>query len=116
MRLIDADVLYDKAVKWEAQAIVALMEVGSDMPFEAMKDVDKIEWLRLTAIFNERTAFKFDVADAPTIDAVEVVRCKDCKHLSNDRIAPEWQRICRWLGVGKSDDGYCDEAKRREDA
>lgn len=45
---------------------------------------------------------------------VEVVRCKDCKHLSEDRIAPEWQRICRWLGVGKSDDGFCDKGKRRE--
>lgn len=42
------------------------------------------------------------------------VRCKDCKNLSEDRIAPEWNRICRKYGVGKSDDGFCDEAERKE--
>lgn len=50
----------------------------------------------------------------PTVDAVEVVRCKYCKHLSTDRIAPEFYSICRKYGVGKPDDGFCDEAKRKE--
>lgn len=45
---------------------------------------------------------------------VEVVRCKDCKHLSEDRIAPYWQRICRLYGCGKSENGYCDEGLRKE--
>ena len=46
-------------------------------------------------------------------DIVEVVRCKDCKHLSADRIAPEWHRICRKYGVGKPDDGFCDEVEQK---
>ena len=46
-------------------------------------------------------------------DIVKVVRCKDCKHLSADRIAPEWHRICRKYGVGKPDDGFCDEVERK---
>ena len=50
----------------------------------------------------------------PTVDAVEVVRCKDCKHLSADRITPDWHRICRKYGVGKSDDGFCDEVEQKE--
>lgn len=52
----------------------------------------------------------------PPADAVEVVRCKDCLHLSEDRIAPEWLRICRKCGAGKSDDGFCNEAERKETA
>lgn len=35
--------------------------------------------LRRSAILTERTAFKHDLMDAPTVDAVQVVRCKDCK-------------------------------------
>lgn len=44
----------------------------------------------------------------------DIVRCKECKHLSNDRIAPELYRICRKYGCGKADDGFCDEGERRE--
>lgn len=43
----------------------------------------------------------------------EIVRCKDCRHLSESRIGPVWCRICRLQGVGKSDGGYCDEAERK---
>lgn len=32
----------------------------------------------------ERTAFKHDLMDAPTIDAVEVVRCRECKFANFD--------------------------------
>ena len=48
-------------------------------------------------------------------DMVEVVRCRDCKYLSKDEIAPEFYRICRRYGVGKPDNGFCDEGERRED-
>ena len=47
-------------------------------------------------------------------DLEYVVRCKDCRHLSENRIAPDWHRICRLQGVGKADDGFCDEAERKE--
>ena len=42
------------------------------------------------------------------------VQCGDCKYLSSDRIAPDWNRICRKYGFGKPDDGYCDEGERKE--
>lgn len=60
--------------------------------------------------------FENALADAPTIDAVEVGRCKDCKHLSDVKIAPKWNRVCRLIGCGKALDGFCDEWERREDA
>ena len=57
--------------------------------------------------------------DAPTIDAVPVVRCKDCKwsvkHYDTDRSAPYWS--CKnWDGGLWIDaDGFCYEAERRTD-
>lgn len=44
----------------------------------------------------------------------EIVRCKDCMHLSESRIGPVWCRICRKYGVGKPDDGFCDEVERKD--
>ena len=48
--------------------------------------------------------------DMPTIDAVQVIRCKDCIYLSGDCFCccdddnPTWTQA----------DGFCHEAKRRE--
>lgn len=61
----------------------------------------------------EKTIKNSDGVDC-YINRGEIARCKDCKHLSSDRIAPEWKRICRKYGCGKSDDGFCDESERKE--
>ena len=74
MRLIDADELLNKTAELEA---VALEQVAKYGP---LSDIHPGEWHRWDAILTERTAFKYDLMDAPTIDAVEVVRCKDCIH------------------------------------
>lgn len=71
MRLIDGDALYEKTAEWEAMAL--------HMVENPMNDEDTTEWKRWSTILTERSAFKFDVADAPTVDAVPVVRCRDCK-------------------------------------
>jgi hypothetical protein len=47
--------------------------------------------------------------------AKRLVECDDCKHLTNDRMAPNWQRRCELYGVGKAEDGYCNDGERRED-
>lgn len=58
----------------------------------------------------------FMIKSLPSIDAVQVIRCKDCKH---------WDvRYChnQWWGDGhvyytppiKTEDGYCDWAERKE--
>lgn len=80
---IDKGALYDKTAEWEASAL-AYIEQLNRTPLEEMDEDEKAEWRRWTAILGERSAFKFDVADAPTIDAIEVVRCKDCKHYGDD--------------------------------
>lgn len=54
------------------------------------------------------------VQDAPTVDAVEVVRCKDCKHMIikpfNARFCCVW---CDYNGMG--DEGFCNYGERREE-
>ena len=47
------------------------------------------------------------IADAPTVDAVEVVRCKDCKH----RYSDSW---CEY--VDDDDNFYCARGERKEGA
>lgn len=87
MRLIDADALYERTAEWEAWA---LAEVEKHDPRE-----DREEWQKWTHILNERTAFKHDVADAPTIEARQVgewivedefIDCSVCRR-------EKWSRI-----------------------
>ena len=72
IKYINANELYERVAEWEAQAL-HMVEV-------TMNDEDLTEWRKWSAILNERSAFKFDVADFPAADVVEVVRCKECKH------------------------------------
>lgn len=46
-----------------------------------------------------------DIEHAPTIDAVEVVRCKDCKHYNPDD-------HCYLQGAGEND--YCSYGERKD--
>lgn len=85
MRLIDADALYEKTAEWEAQAL-HMVEV-------TMHDEDETEWRRWSAVLTERSAFKHDIADAPTIEPPTTewlgnhtpFRCKRCGHYSDTR-------------------------------
>lgn len=49
----------------------------------------------------------------PVVDAVPVVRCKECKHRATadcDRVTSEWDdRLERWIFYDCTDDeGFCD--------
>jgi hypothetical protein len=52
---------------------------------------------------------------APTIDAVEIVRCKDCKHWYQHRRTPLGSCYCECLGVYRPAHFYCAYGRRRED-
>lgn len=69
MRPIDADVLYQKTEKLEKQAREASRQ--------AITEPTQEKW---NTILAERSAFKYDITQMPTIDAVPVVRCKDCRY------------------------------------
>ncbi len=61
--LIDRNALYEKTAEWEATAL--------HMVEKTINDEDTAKWKRWSAILTERSAFKFDVADAPTIVPAE---------------------------------------------
>ena len=54
------------------------------------------------------------ISEAHTIDAVEVVRCRECKHM----IPQSHTRYCTvWNAVnGMGDDGFCNYGERKEGA
>jgi hypothetical protein len=51
------------------------------------------------------------VMDAPTIDAVSVVRCKDCKHYNTIGCSKGFG-WCESMDWGVSDDFYCANGKK----
>lgn len=70
-RYIDADKLLEQTAEWEHRA---------QEQCKMLVNGNANEWSKWFTILQERNAFKMDVVNAPTIDAVEVVRCKDCKY------------------------------------
>lgn len=65
---------------------------------------------------NKWTSYDFDclISTQPTVDAVEVVRCKDCKY----RKEPE-NRFCnpyctKHLSMQAKDDDFCSYGERRD--
>lgn len=56
-----------------------------------------------------RTRLKLQVQNQPTIDAVEVVRCRECKHLFEDDGCP-----LRYFKTHLEDD-FCSYGERKTD-
>lgn len=92
MRLIDAD-----ALKYKQQVIY--QKGDSDGVF--------VEWFITSA----------EIDTAPTIDAVPVVRCKDCKHCeyASNRIPTEQAWVCYKLGIDVVQDWFCADGERKDD-
>ena len=94
MRLIDADALKSKvqAQEWKRDPAVMLA----------------LDWIYM--LINEQ----------PTIDAVPVVRCKDCKHYNTDLLAysiigrSKGSGWCEKIDRGTSDNFYCAKSERKE--
>ena len=53
---------------------------------------------------------KFDIEEAPTVSAVEVVRCKGCKHFYMGRCS---HAANGWL-PSREDNDFCSYGERRE--
>ena len=98
-RLIDADALKERAIR------VSTVKEHCYMKAVGTHEIDK----------------------APTIDAVPVVRCKDCKHRGDDTYCPmcfeeeiEWDddgyTEYDWIFHNRTiDEGFCDRGERKDD-
>ena len=60
---------------------------------------------------------KFDIEEMPTIDAVPVVRCKDCKYGEVDDADFPAQYLCKHNGADWNDENhFCSYGERKEGA
>lgn len=56
------------------------------------------------------------IANAPAVDAVEVVRCKECKHWLKDFAGhTEFVGRCEWANYVVGAAGYCVYGERKAD-
>lgn len=116
MRLIDADELKEH------------LFVGADYDKAINDGIDKTEEEVFAFKCGWNDALKSVAQFAPTVDAVEVVRCKDCIHkptgsgVNHDITFPnqDYRCPCRcedyWYSWMPDDDWFCANGERREDA
>ena len=77
-------------------------------------DADKINYREHTECMGHgdfetvRTVTDKEIAEIPTVDAVEVVRCKDCKHKDG---MPGQPNIVCWQ---MHDDDFCSYGERKD--
>lgn len=106
-RLIDADLLYKAMQDAEELARRRVRDTESTLPYPTNLNP---AYTRYLAQMDERTKAKEMVADAPTVDAVPVVRCRDCEHKDRE------SGLCHGRGWPMQlvpDDGFCDKGKER---
>ena len=65
-----------------------------------------------SAVLRLATKYRAIILSAPPVDAVEVVRCKDCVHMRkkfNSRYCKVWHAL-----NGMGDDGFCNYGERKD--
>lgn len=101
MRLIDADALVMRMRLIDANALVEdIEEYQESMMFDSYAE---------RMHFNDVIDFAVDhIEEAPTIDAVQVVRCKDCKWWGDrDHLATDNVKYCQFGRYMVGANGYC---------
>ena len=111
MRLIDGDALYAKLQEHEELARKRVWDTASTLPFPNNLNP---AYTRYLAQLDERTALKHMVADAPTIEQPEVIRCRDCKFGKWD--IGDRGMYCgrKYVELGTYEDFFCAAAEQRE--
>ena len=56
-----------------------------------------------------------EIDNAPTVDAVPVVRCKDCKYNSEHKAIGEDGLWCDYWAIDPDENDFCSYGERRED-
>ena len=63
---------------------------------------------------NIEVVYGDDIDNAPTIDAVPVVRCKNCKHRYITGSTTHYY-VCDFMDAEYNDNGYCHHGERKDD-
>ena len=99
MRLIDADVVVENIEEWLDSVGTALIGNGLSYTGELMGCIE----------------------DAPTVDAIPVVRCRECKHwkpsgskAGNSFSDMEYIGGCEFTNYYRSESDFCSYGKRKD--
>ena len=78
-----------------------------------------LEWFKNWSDYDEFSVRYITgiIEDEPPIDAVKVVRCKDCKYFDSgtDEDGKLFFKCLGWVYGGTSEDDFCSYAERREE-
>lgn len=79
---------------------------------ENLKQLVDEEWFDC----QEKSSFFDEIDRTPTIDAMPVVRCKDCMHRENKKWDSPCPCVCAdsWYSWMPEDDWFCANGKERE--
>ena len=102
---IDKGALYEKIAQLEEIARNRYLDNPSNSP----------AYQRYIAQMQERTALKHLIADFPAVDAVPVVRCKDCRWRGIEECAMFYRCECGEQHTWETDNDFCSYGKRREE-
>lgn len=100
MRLIDGDALYKAMQDAEELARRRVWDTESTLP--NLTNINPA-YTRYLAQMDERTKAKEMVADAPTVDAVPVVRCGECRYWDHFSLCVHMER-----------DDFCSQGERKD--
>ena len=78
-------------------------------------DADKLKDIKRRYHFREQydaNLFDHIINQQPTIDAVEVVRCKDCKHRDPEDLKCDCGHAILWQ-LCREDDWYCADGEKK---
>ena len=95
IQMISEDIIKDMVEKQDGVLLEAVHRVGFDVNKDELEKAllyDRDQWER---------GYTDGKMDGYNLRDSEIVRCKYCKYLSQDKIAPEFNRICRLYGIGK---------------
>lgn len=108
-KYINVKSLYNQVAEKEELARQRVIDTPSRLP---NGDINPYA-IRYAAQLDERTTFKFMLADAPAADVVKVVRCKDCKH--SEHWYGDKRRCFLWHedGIDVFETGYCSYGERK---
>ena len=115
-RLIDGDALYKAMQDAEELARKRVLDTESTLPYPNNLNP---AYTRYLAQMDERIKAKKMVADAPTVDAVPVVRCKDCKYWKTGEGVNRSKKIkfCTYAiyhSYARRDEDFCSRGERKD--
>ena len=106
-RYIDADA-YAAEMKTRQDACLELMNAAREMDNEEM-------YGQKSAAFSVFVEAKLTLDAMPTVDAVPVVRCQNCKHYCGEDTYTN-HRICKMWNEEVFANGYCYYGERKDGA